>query len=479
MRKTFDPQLQFGATPIEKVKIPLNSRHEVPAVVRAMQAIYCNNEINQKIFAVLSEKIIGNKKQTGRPGMDLWYVLVLGVLRLATNANYDELAHYANYDRLIRQIMGIDNVFDEHQIVFSYNTLRDNISLFDEDMLKQINDIIVEYGHKVVKKKENEKLQIKADSYVLESTVHFPTDMNLLYDATRKCIELIAKPSEKYNLKGWRKSADWIQRVKNRMRSLSKTAFNGGKNKDERVLGEATKYIEIVETLSDKVMETILELYNFNYESEELNYFYDMQLKHIDLIRRRMINKEVIPNDEKMFSLFETYTEWLNKGKQGGKIELGVKLLVATDQYDFIVDYQLMNNQVDLDQTIPVADRLLAKFGYDSISSISYDKGFSKHGNKELIETYIPKVILDKRGKLNKAEKESQQNKDYKKLKFAHSAVESNINCLEHHGLDKCPDKSEKGFRRYAGFGILAYNLHKIGNVLIAADIKKLIKKAG
>ena len=261
------------------------------------------------------------------------------------------------------------------------------------------------------------------------------------------------------------------------MRSLSKTAFNGGKNKEERLQGETSKYIEIVETLSDKVLETILELYNRNYESKELNYFYDMQLKHIDLIRRRMINKETIPADDKVFSLFETYTEWLNKGKQGGKIELGVKLLVATDQYDLIVDYQLMNNQVDLDQTIPVADRLLTKFGSDSIGSISYDKGFSKFGNKELLETYIPKVILDKRGKLNKIEQEAQQDKVYKKLRYAHSAIESNINCLEHHGLDKCPDKGEKSFRRYTGFGILAYNLHKIGNILIAEDKKKLLQK--
>ncbi len=260
------------------------------------------------------------------------------------------------------------------------------------------------------------------------------------------------------------------------MRQLSKTSFRGGKNKDERLLGEATKYIEIVEALSDKIMETILSLYDLNFESKELDYFYDMQLKHIDLIRRRLIHKEVIPSEEKIFSLFETYTEWINKGKQGGKIELGVKLLVTTDQYNFIVDYQLMNNQVDLDQTIPVADRLLAKFGYTSIRSISYDKGFSKFGNKELLETYIPNVILDKRGKLNKNEKEAQQKKTYKKLKYAHSAIEANINCLEHHGLDKCPDKGDKSFKRYVGLGVLAYNVHKIGNFLISKDLIKLRK---
>ncbi len=478
MRKTFNPQLHLGSIPIEEVIIPSKSRHEVPAIVRALQAIYCNPEISEKIFSILSAEIIGNKQQTGRPGMDLWYILVLGILRLATNANYDELEHYANYDSLIRQIMGVESPFESDKVTFSYNAIRDNISKFDEDMLRQINNIVVEYGHIIVKKKE--KLEIKVDSYVLESTVHFPTDINLLYDASRKCIDIISKLSREYNLKGWRKFSDWKQRIKNQMRQLSKTAFKGGKNKAERLLGEATKYIEIVEALNSKVEETILSLYDLNFESEVLEYFYDMQLKHIDLIERRLINNEIIPPEEKIFSLFETYTEWLNKGKQGGKkIELGVKLLVATDQYNFIVDYQLMNNQVDLDQTIPVADRLLSKFGYDGINSISYDKGFSKSGNKELLETYIPNVVLDKRGKLNKTEKEAQQEKVYKKLKYAHSAIESNINCLEHHGLDKCPDKGEKSFRRYTGLGVLAYNMHKIGNILIANDIKKLQKKVG
>jgi hypothetical protein len=39
---------------------------------------------------------------------------------------------------------------------------------------------------------------------------------------------------------------------------------------------------------------------------------------------------------------------------------------------------------------------------------------------------------------------------------------------LEHHGLDRCPDKGLPGFKRYVGFGVLAYNLHKIGQRLLA-----------
>jgi len=53
--------------------------------------------------------------------------------------------------------------------------------------------------------------------------------------------------------------------------------------------------------------------------------------------------------------------------------------------------------------------------------------------------------------------------------------VESNINCLEHHGLNRCPDKGIDGFTRYVGVGILAYNLHKIGNFIIKNKFKKYI----
>ncbi len=52
-----------------------------------------------------------------------------------------------------------------------------------------------------------------------------------------------------------------------------------------------------------------------------------------------------------------------------------------------------------------------------------------------------------------------------------------NINCLEHHGLNRCPDKGKKHFRQYAALGILAYNLHKLGNILLEKDRKALKKK--
>lgn len=74
--------------------------------------------------------------------------------------------------------------------------------------------------------------------------------------------------------------------------------------------------------------------------------------------------------------------------------------------------------------------------------------------------------ILPKRGRHNKDDKERESGKEFKKLRNGHSAIESNINILEHHGLNRCLDKGLHGFKRYVALSVLAYNLHILRNAL-------------
>jgi len=178
-----------------------------------------------------------------------------------------------------------------------------------------------------------------------------------------------------------------------------------------------------------------------------------------------VIRGEQIPVGEKVYSLFEPHTEWLSKGKANKRVELGHNILVASDQWGFIVEHQVVERQADVSLSIPLAERLLNRFGDDAIESISFDKGFYKRENKELLKLYIPEVIMPKKGKKNQEERAEESGKTFQKLRHRHSAVESDINRLEHHGLDRCLDKGLKGFKRYCALGIVAANLHKPGDV--------------
>ena len=143
-----------------------------------------------------------------------------------------------------------------------------------------------------------------------------------------------------------------------------------------------------------------------------------------------------------------------------------------------IVDYQIGDHQADNQLTLEISDRLLKKY---IIQSLSVDKGFSDMADKALLELFIPQVIMPKKGKRNQKEIEIESTPAFRKLKKQHSAIESNINELEHRGLDKCPDRSYKNFKRYVGLGVGAYNLHKIGRQLLKdqqREEKEVLKQA-
>lgn len=476
MRHYFQTQPDLQITPIEKIRLPLKSRDELPPILAGLQWIWMHPTLKAELFALLEAKILAGKLVTGRTGMDLWQILVLGVVRLGLDADWDRMEHVANYDSLVRQMLGVPATpWGEAAKVFGHQTLRDNVALLDDELLQQINARIAAAGREVFAKKVGAPvaaLELKVDSYVLEADVHFPTDLNLLWDAGRKCVDWVEKFLRSgYALPGWRKAKDWRRQLKNLQRTTSQIVYRGGPNKETRVKQAVREYLAVGHALAAKVQQSLLELCDLAADAprwEQLAYFHAMLAKHLDLVERRLLNEETIPAHEKVFSLFEPHTEWIQKGKQRPNVELGHKLLLATDQQQLIQDYAVLLGVAEVDQSIPVMDRLLGRYGAGSVASVSFDKGFTRAANRELLSLYVPEVVMPKRGKKNAAETERESGRKFVALRQQHSAVESAINSLEHHGLNRCLDVGLKGYQRYVGCGVMSYNLHIIGRELLA-----------
>jgi hypothetical protein len=470
MRKRFEQQMTLGSIPIGETKITTKKRSgALPGLCAALKEIFINPEWNERVFEILEAKIMADKKRTGRPGMDLWQIFVLSQVRLCQNISYDDLHHIANNDHLIRQIMGVERGFGYERHELEYQNIVDNVSLLDDETLRELNQIIVEFGHEVFKKKEEEALRLKTDSFVVESNVHFPTDYNLLWDSVRKCLDMIDKFLEKYpEVPGWRKMGDWYRQQKNSMRAVGKASSSGGKGKEQRVKRAVRYYLSKARALQDKLERSKEVLPQRDITDLlimlALERYMGLLDKHIDLLERRVIKGEQIPHDEKMFSIFEEYTEWITKGKLHPNVELGKKLAITTDQYNLIVDYRIMENQSDPEMVKPIAESLIGLF---LVRSWSFDKGFWHKENKALLEEHVEKVVMPKKGKCNKLEQAEEDHRSFRLLRNKHSAVESNINELECRGLDRCPDRGYPHFKRYIGLSVAAYNLRRIGQELI------------
>jgi len=470
MRKRFEQQIVLGRLLIQDTKIPTAKRSgALPGLCAALKAIFVSPKWNEKVFEVLENKILSKNNRTGRPGMDLWQIFVLSQVRLCQNISYDDLHYIANQDRLIRQLMGIESKDDFERQTIGYQSIIDNVKLLDDETVRELNSIIVAFGHEVFKKKEEEALCLKTDSFVVESNVHFPTDYNLLWDSARKSIDMITKLQKNHKLEGWRKIKDWRNNLKNKMRALGRASSSGGIGKQERIYKAAQKYLT-----KAKALYTKLEKDKENFPKQdiadniilmELEKFMQLLQKHINLLERRVIKGEDIPHEEKMFSIFEQYTEWVTKGKMRPNVELGKKAAITTDQFNLIVDYQIMENQSDSEIVPELAKRVLKKH---SVYAWSFDKGFWHKNNKTILLENVENVVMPKKGKCNKEEADEQHRPLFKKFRKKHSAVESNINELEHRGLDRCPDRGFPNFKKYIGISVCAYNTKKIGEELLA-----------
>ena len=473
MRKFKEEQMNFGEVDISQIKFDLKSRDEIPQLLAGLQYVYCTPQLKKEVFSLLGEHIKISKK--GRRGMDLWNILVLGVLRLNCNWDYDKLKEMSDNHFTIRQMLGLTPFQNEEK--FPLQTLRDNVCLLTPELLNAINTIVVKAGQNLVKKKDDE-IRSKCDSFVLETNVHYPTDTNLLMDAVRKTVECIAKLCDKNDISGWRQNAYQLAEFKKLLRICQKIRKSTSKDPEKQKSKERKnkqahcEYINKAAQLLIRAESSLVQLRQMGLLLQITSaeaYIHD-GIKLIDQIRRRVINGEKIPHDEKLFSLFQRHTEWICKGKAGVPQELGKRICIIEDQYGFVLSHEVMDRLVDTDIAVPFIKRV--KNLFPKLYSCSFDKGFWSPENKNKLEEIIT-VALPRKGRLTREAKEYEKSSDFIEAKKKHSAVESCINALENHGLDRCPDCGLQNFERYVALAVLGRNMQKLGSVLLEKKKKK------
>jgi len=150
MRKRFEQQLTFGIIPIGEVVINKKSRHQLVPVLIALQYAFNDKELSEEIFVLLERKIIGGKKRTGRMGMSLWEILVLGVVKLSLEIDFDFLHDLSNSHIELRGILGVGSNSIEKGKEYQYQTIHDNVQLLDANTILSISELIVKGGHGLI-----------------------------------------------------------------------------------------------------------------------------------------------------------------------------------------------------------------------------------------------------------------------------------------------------------------------------------------
>ena len=487
MRTIQPEQMKLGEVAVSKINLDEKSRDEIPKMLLGLRHIYCTPEIREQVFGIL-ETIIPRKtsKNNGRLGMDLWNILVLGTIRLNCDWDYDKLREMADNHRTLRQMLG--HGIDEEGKRYPLQTLKDNVSLLTPEVLDRINQLVVHSGHKLIRnKKKDEVLRGRCDSFVVETNVHYPTDINLLFDAVRKVIKLISGVCSEVGLTTWRQGHYNLRTVKRSYRSLQKLKHSTSRDADkkakaeQRIVQAHQEYVALAQGFADKAETTLTEIRSTgpDLKTEAVLQSIEGYIKHarrqMDQITRRVVSGERIPHEEKVFSIFEPHTEWISKGKAGVPQELGVRVGIVEDQYQFILHYRVMEHETDDKVAVPMIRATRESF--PEFKMCSFDKGYHSPANKVALAEMLNQVILPKKGKLSKTEKAAESSDEFVRMRHRHSAVESAINALEYHGLDRCPDHGIYGFKRYVGLAVLSRNLQRLGHIIQQKELKRQARR--
>lgn len=484
MRVLQNTQMHIGEVDVSRIVLDAKSRDDIPQILRGLQYLYQDPAKRAKLFELLDSEMAPKiDKRTGRPGMTLWSIFVCGVIRLDLNIDYDRLHELVNQHNTIRQMLG-HGLFDPAS--YHYQTLKDNVTLFTPELLDKINQIVVDAGHDLVKKKDGEVLRGRCDSFVVETDVHYPTDITLLFDATRKVIALSARLSADQGLSDWRQHAYNVRHLKRHLRAAQSAKHRTVRDEarkeknDARLIAAHASYLGVAQGYLDKARETLAKTAAFGVEHLAARIEIETFIKHgerqIEQTRRRVILGEVIPHAEKVFSVFETHTEWISKGKAGVPVELGLRVCVMEDQHRFVLHHRVMEQQTDDQVAVAMVKETKQRFA--DLEACSFDKGFHSPANQQQLQAHLKLVALPRKGRLSHQAQALQSAEDFVKARRQHAAVESAINALEVHGLDRCRDHGIGGFKRYVALAVVARNIHRIGAILREQENRRAKRKS-
>ena len=484
MRVVYTEQLSFEQTPIEEVEIDPGSRDDIPAALKGIQHLYCNVPLRERVFTLLEEHILDRVDRAdeqeqaaaarvnpalGRPGMHLWIVLVPALLKQALHCDFDRLAELASKHIDVRRIMGLSGPFCDRQ--FSHRSVIRNVSLVTPALLRALNQLVVTEGQRLAGFESDEPLQARADSFVVETNVHYPTDTSLLWDALRCLLRLLGVSCQKLEVSGWRQSGHWLGKVRklfNRVRSARQRRGKPGRRR-------VKLYLRVARLLVKRAEQTLPRLEakpGTQAVRAEVERLLGHARRQIDQIDRRVLQGETIPHAEKVFSIFEEHTRWCSKGKLGKAVELGVPVAVVESRQQYVLHWQVLWSEQDVDVACSLVQETQAM--YPQLSACSFDKGFHSPGNREGLDELLEVNALPKKGRLTKADREREGEPEFRAARQAHPAVESAINNLEQRGLDRVLSRGADGFERMVGLAVVAANLHRIGLVLQRRERAKL-----
>jgi len=337
-----------------------------------------------------------------------------------------------------------------------------------ETTWRKVNRLLADYA---VSKKLVEGDRLRVDTTAVETNIHWPTDSSLLWDAYRTLARLIEQARE------LNKDIAGDRRLQKRRakRLHTRIANKVGKGRSSEVVkplyDELLSQVEDVSDLAALVADRLRDDCRGNrYDLmdhciaealiEQIDHFRGLTAIVIDQAARRVLHGEQVPNDEKIFSLFEPHTELLKRGKAGKPIEFGHMVQFQQVSSKFITDYEVFEKKPVEHELV---DRILESHEelFGSLPEVfTADKNYATTEVLQQLREKIPMVSIGKKGKRTDDDIDTEHDPVFRQAQQFRAGVEGTISFLKRVlRLDRCLNKGWSHYTSTVGFTVLSHNL--------------------
>jgi hypothetical protein len=354
---------------------------------------------------------------------------------------------------------------------FNWRRIRNTLCAIKPETLAKINELIVAEGHSLI---PDAAAKVRADSFVAETNIHHPTESSLILDGMMKIIPLCAAIAAELQISGWRQHEQLLKRIRNIAINISRLSSGKSSNSEERRKKQYRKLLKRAERILKRAKELLEQASDRDVDIVTLCKINDLQ-RYIELTTqvcgtayRRVIEGEAVPNEDKIFSIFETHTQLYRRGKAAQPNQFGRLVMVYEDAAGFISHYFVPSRDAQDTEIVVEQTRIAQDRHHGQIKDASFDRGFYSEENERALREVIEHPCLPKRHPKQFAEQSKNASIRFRDARQRHPGIESAIGALQAgNGLERCRDRTEIGFERYIGLGILGRNLHVLGKVLI------------
>jgi IS5 family transposase len=406
------------------------------------------------------------KPDTGRKAIPPAQVLRSLVLMRVKNWDYRELRERIADGYTLRRFTGFYSGRVPKHDAFNraFNKLRPKtVRALNELVLKAAVDLGLEDGKK-----------LRVDTTVVETDIHHPTDSTLLWDVVRVITRLMGRlaellPNAVAGFSDRRRSARRRMQEIQRMTPTQRHALQRDKYRQLIAITQQVVHNArgVLEKTKDECAVDLMDDIIIDELRRNIEHYCQLGDRVMDQSRRRVLNGEQVPPDEKIYSIFETHTDLIKRGKVQKPIEFGHKIFLAESARGLITQYDvLQGNPSDYLQVEQSLKRHKETFGF-APALYSSDRGFFSDEQRKACEE-VKLLCIPQRGGRRTAEREAfEKSAEFKKGQRFRAGIEGRISVLfRGRGMKRCLSEGRERFEVLVGAAVLTNNLMTIAHLL-------------